>query len=54
MEHFQPTENRAMDWILKLKVITLLGYIAALAALLISSSDGALSQVLILRLATPL
>ncbi|GGY46761.1 hypothetical protein [Pseudoduganella albidiflava] len=42
-----------MNWILKLKVITLLGYIAALAALLITCGEGALSQVIILRLASP-
>lgn len=43
-----------MNWILKLKVITLLAYVVALAALLISCGEGALAQVLILRLATPL
>lgn len=43
-----------MNWMLPLKVITLLGYIGALAVYLVTCSEGALSHLVILRLVSPL
>jgi hypothetical protein len=42
-----------MNWILQLKVITLLGYIAALAAFLMTCGEEVLSHMVILRLVSP-
>ena len=43
-----------MNWILPLKVLTLLCYIALLTGFLIACGDNALKHVIALRLASPL
>lgn len=43
-----------MNWILPLKVLALLCYIALLTGFLIACGDGALKHVVALRLASPL